>query len=116
MPDGNFALGFSMFDAVRYRQEAEKCLRNAERAMDSLERRNWWVIAEEWYRLAQIADVNNRQPGESREQAPSLAACSSKLRRRATSLAACSRKLRRRAQNVARGSSDLFIDRSSNRL
>jgi hypothetical protein len=57
-------LGYSMYDAVRYRQEAEKCLRNAERATDSLERRNWWVIAEEWYRLAQIADLNNCQASD----------------------------------------------------
>ena len=107
-------LGYSMYDAVRYRQEAEKCLRNAERATDSLERRNWWVIAEEWYRLAQIADLNNRQPNESRQQATSLAACSRKLRRRATLLAACSRKLRSQARNVARRRVISFIDPSSN--
>ena len=50
-----------MSDAVRYRQEAEKCLRNAEQAADPLERRNWWSIAEEWLRLAQIAEMSSRQ-------------------------------------------------------
>ena len=47
-----------MSDAVRYRQQAEKCLRNGEQAADPLERRNWWSIAEEWLRLAQVADMN----------------------------------------------------------
>jgi hypothetical protein len=50
-----------MSDAARFRQEAAKFLRNADQASDHLERRNWWSIAEEWLRLADIADPNERR-------------------------------------------------------
>ena len=50
-----------------YRQRAEECRRLADRAHDQDERARWLVLAQEWLRLAQYAELLRAEKGNEPE-------------------------------------------------
>jgi hypothetical protein len=51
----------AMTEAERFREEAEECLRQAERAVSPLDQLTWLRMAQEWTKLA-IDALQRRQP------------------------------------------------------
>jgi hypothetical protein len=49
-------------NAEGFRDEAEECRRQAERAISPLDKETWLRLAREWLKLAQDADTRRRKP------------------------------------------------------
>ena len=47
-------------DAARYRDKAEDCRQQAERAINPLDKEAWFRLGEEWLRMAQKAEKQLR--------------------------------------------------------
>jgi hypothetical protein len=49
-------------EAARFRQEAEECRQQAEKAISPLDKEAWLRTAGEWIKLAQSVEQRDRQP------------------------------------------------------
>jgi hypothetical protein len=52
----------SKVEAARFRQQAEECRQQAEKAISPLDKEAWLRTASEWIELAQSAEQRDSQP------------------------------------------------------